>query len=91
MNNDSLSLIFAALADPTRRSIISRLAQQSMTVNEIAVPYDMSLPAISKHLKILEQAGLVSQIRDAQYRPRKLESSALLKINEWLENYSEVD
>lgn len=90
MNDDSLSLIFAALADPTRRSIVSRLSRQTMTVNEIAVPYDMSLPAISKHLKILEQAGLVSQMRDAQYRPRKLKSSALLKISEWLETYREL-
>jgi DNA-binding transcriptional ArsR family regulator len=82
--SDPLTLIFAALADPTRRDILSRLAAGAMTVNEIASPYDMSLPAISKHLKILEQAGLLSQTRDAQFRPRHAQADALIIAAEWL-------
>jgi DNA-binding transcriptional ArsR family regulator len=81
---DPLSLVFGALADPTRRDILSRLAAGAMTVNEIASPYDMSLPAISKHLKILEQSGLLSQTRDAQFRPRHLQADALIIAAEWL-------
>jgi DNA-binding transcriptional ArsR family regulator len=87
---DPLSLVFGALADPTRRDILSRLAAGAMTVNEIASPYDMSLPAISKHLKILEQSGLLSQTRDAQFRPRHLEPELLRFAANWLENYQQI-
>lgn len=89
MIDDPLSNIFAALADPTRRSILSHLAYQDMTVNELAQPYDMSLPAISKHLKVLEQAGLISQVRDAQYRPRHFEAALLTQATRWLESYQQ--
>lgn len=85
---DSLSLVFGALADPTRRSILAHLSVEDATVNELAQPYNMSLPAISKHLKILERAGLISQIRDAQYRPRHLEKETLTEIAAWLQNYN---
>lgn len=84
---DPLSLIFGALADPTRRSILARLSSQDFTVNELAEPYDMSLPAISKHLKVLEEAGLVSKTREAQYRPRHLEADKLREATEWLDSY----
>ena len=82
-----LDAIFAALADPTRRAILSRLAQGETSVAELAEPFDMSQPAISKHLKVLESAGLVSQGQDAQRRPRRLEANALRVANEWLERY----
>jgi len=79
--------IFAALADPTRRAILSRLASGDASVNELAEPFDMSQPAISKHLKVLEGAGLVSRGQDAQRRPRRLEAKPLAVANEWLERY----
>lgn len=85
--DDPLSRIFAALADPTRRSILSRLATADATVNEIAEPYEMSLPAVSKHLKVLEQAGLISRTRNAQYRPCRLEADQLKEATEWLNEY----
>lgn len=85
--DDPLSRVFAALADPTRRSILARLAAADATVNEIAEPYEMSLPAVSKHIKILEQAGLISKTRSAQYRPCRLEADQLKEATEWLGNY----
>jgi DNA-binding transcriptional ArsR family regulator len=83
----TLDAVFAALADPTRRAIIARLAKGRATVMELAQPFDMTQPAISKHLKVLERAGLVSQARDAQRRPRKLEAKPLAEATEWLERY----
>lgn len=84
---DPLSQIFTALADPTRRSIVSRLSQKDATVNELAEPYGMSLPAISRHLKVLEQAGIISKSKNAQWRPRHLETTSLQEASEWLEEY----
>ena len=84
---DRLSSTFSALADPTRRAILARLALGETSVNEIAKPFDMSLPAVSKHLKVLEGAGLISRGRDAQWRPCKLEPQALKSVDEWLERY----
>ena len=89
--NDPLSVIFSALADPTRRSILSRLKVQDATVNEIAAPYDMSLPAISKHLKVLEMAGLVSKSKSAQWRPRHLELESIAEATKWLKSYNDID
>lgn len=88
--NDPLSAIFAALADPTRRSILSRLSAQEATVNELAEPYHMSLPAISKHLKVLESAGLISRTKRAQWRPCRLEAGALEPAAAWLEEYKQL-
>ncbi|HUB34010.1 MAG TPA: metalloregulator ArsR/SmtB family transcription factor [Bryobacteraceae bacterium] len=85
--NDRLSDTFAALADPTRRAILARLASGEAPVTELAKPFDMSMPAISKHLKVLERAGLVARGRDAQYRPRRLEAGPLKEAAEWLGTY----
>ena len=82
-----LDATFAALADPTRRAILARLARGEASVSELAQPFDMSQPAISKHLKVLERAGLISRGKDAQRRPRKLEAAPLAEANEWLERY----
>jgi DNA-binding transcriptional ArsR family regulator len=82
-----LDATFAALADPTRRAILARLAAGEASVRELAEPFDMSQPAISKHLKVLERAGLISHGRDAQRRPRRLEAKPLAEANEWLERY----
>jgi DNA-binding transcriptional ArsR family regulator len=87
MSADPLSLKFAALADPTRRAILARLASGVTTVNELAKPFDMGLPAVSKHLKVLEQAGLISRGKDKQFRPCKLEPTALKEVDDWLEQY----
>ena len=87
MATDQLSVIFAALADPTRRAILARLADGPATVNEIAEPFDMTLPAISKHLKVLERAGLISRGREAQWRPCKLEAEPLREATEWMSRY----
>lgn len=87
---DKLSETFAALADPTRRAILARLALGETSVNELAEPFDMSLPAVSKHLKVLEGAGLISRGRDAQYRPARLEPEALMSVDEWLERYRKL-
>jgi DNA-binding transcriptional ArsR family regulator len=84
---DNLNATFAALADPTRRAILARLASGEASVTELAVPFAMSQPAISKHLKVLERAGLISRGRDAQRRPRQLEARPLAEATEWLENY----
>ncbi len=82
-----LDATFAALADPTRRAILARLAKGEASVSELASPFAMSQPAISKHIRVLERAGLVSGSRDAQRRPRKLEAEALARANAWLETY----
>jgi DNA-binding transcriptional ArsR family regulator len=84
---DQLSQVFAALADPTRRDLVARLAAGDATVGELAAPYPMSLQAVSKHLKVLEQAGLVSKGRDAQRRPVRLEAEVLDLTTRWLERY----
>jgi DNA-binding transcriptional ArsR family regulator len=84
-----LNATFAALADPTRRAILSRLATGQLSVRELAEPFAMSQPAISKHLKVLERAGLISRGRDAQRRPRQLEAKPLAEATEWLERYRE--
>src|SRR6202162_323509 len=82
-----LDATFAALADPTRRAILARLAQGEASVTELAKPFAMSQPAISKHLKVLERAGLISRGRDAQRRPRRLEAQPLAEVTRWLERY----
>jgi DNA-binding transcriptional ArsR family regulator len=82
-----LDATFAALADPTRRAIIARLAVGEASVNELAAPFAMTQPAISKHIKVLERAGLVTRGRDAQRRPCRIEAQALAEANAWLENY----
>lgn len=84
-----LDLTFAALADPTRRAILARLASGAATVTELTEPFDMSQPAISKHLRVLEQAGLISRERDAQRRPRRLEARGLAEASAWLDQYRE--
>jgi len=84
---DALSTTFAALADPTRRAILARLSQGETSVGELAQPFQMSLPAVSKHLKVLEKAGLVAQGREAQWRPRRLEAGPLKEATGWLEDY----
>lgn len=85
--SDQLSNTFAALADPTRRAILARLATGEASVTELAKPFDMSMPAISKHLKVLERAGLIAHGREAQWRPRRLEPTALKEVHEWVEHY----
>jgi DNA-binding transcriptional ArsR family regulator len=87
MHPDPLSQTFAALADPTRRAILARLAQGEATVTELAEPFDMSLPGVSKHLKVLQNAGLVVQGRNAQWRPCRLEPAPLHDIASWVEQY----
>ena len=87
MSADHLSQTFAALADPTRRAILARLCSGEATVSELAEPFDMSLPAVSKHLKVLERAGLVARGREAQWRPCRLEAGPLKDANDWLERY----
>jgi DNA-binding transcriptional ArsR family regulator len=85
--DDSLSLTFGALADPTRRAILARLAQGEATVNELAAPFDLKLPTVSKHLKVLQRAGLVSQRRNAQWRPCRLEAAPLRDVALWAERF----
>lgn len=84
---DPLSATLSAIADPTRRAILARLTEGEATVNELAEPFDISLPAVSKHLKVLEKAGLISRGREAQWRPARLEPMALKGIAEWMEHY----
>jgi len=84
---DTLSVTLSALADPTRRAILARLAKGEATVNEIAKPFDISLPAVSRHLKVLEVAGLISRGREAQWRPCRLEARALKAVDDWLSRY----
>lgn len=87
MELDRLSLTLSALADPTRRGILARLASGTATVNELAEPYDMSLAAVSKHLKVLEHAGLISRGKQAQWRPCRLEAGPLRDVDGWLRDY----
>ena len=87
MATDALSVTLSALADPTRRAIIARLSNGEATVSELAAPFEMSFPAVSKHLKVLERAGLVEQGREAQFRPRKLRPDPLRDLAAWLEDY----
>jgi DNA-binding transcriptional ArsR family regulator len=84
---DQLSSTFAALADPTRRAILTKLSKGDRSVSDLAEPFDMSLPAISKHLKVLEKAGLIQRSRDAQYRPCKLNAKPLREAAKWVEQY----
>jgi DNA-binding transcriptional ArsR family regulator len=84
---DPLSATFSALADPTRRAILARLALGETGVTELAKPFDMSLPAVSKHLKVLERAGLIARGREAQWRPCRIEPKALKSVDDWLEGY----
>ncbi|HET7436138.1 MAG TPA: metalloregulator ArsR/SmtB family transcription factor [Thermoanaerobaculia bacterium] len=84
---DHLSLTFAALADPTRRAILARLSSGEASVTELAAPFDMSMPAISKHLKVLERAGLITRGRDAQWRPCRLEAQRLKEVSDWVGHY----
>jgi DNA-binding transcriptional ArsR family regulator len=87
MPPDALSATFAALADPTRRSILARLMEGEAAVTELAEPFDMSLPGISKHLKVLERAGLIARGRTAQWRPCRLEAGPLKEVADWVEHY----
>lgn len=87
MPTDRLSAIFAALADPTRRAILARLALGALTVTELAQPFQMTLPGISKHLKVLERAGLISRGRDAQWRPCQLQAEPLKEVAAWVDEY----
>ena len=87
MATDHLSVTLAALADPTRRAILARLAEGEATVKELAAPFPMSGPAISKHLRVLERAGLIARGRDAQWRPCRLEAAPLKEVAEWAERY----
>ena len=84
---DTLSITLSALADPTRRAILARLAKGEATVNEIAKPFDISLPAVSRHLKVLEKAGLIARGREAQWRPCKLKAEPLKQAADWLDEY----
>ncbi|BAZ70989.1 transcriptional regulatory protein ArsR family (plasmid) [Fischerella sp. NIES-4106] len=87
MLTDSLSVTLAALADPTRRAILAQLAQGEATVTELAEPFEMSLPAVSKHLKVLERAQLITRSRNAQWRPCRLNPKSLKDLADWLEHY----
>lgn len=87
MSTDRLSVTLAALADPTRRAILAQLAQGSSSVTELAQPFAMSLPAISKHLKVLERAGLIERSRSAQWRPCQIKAEPLKEVVDWLEQY----
>ena len=87
LTSDPLSATLAALADPTRRAILARLAKGDATVNELAEPFAVSLPAVSRHLKVLEEAGLISRRREAQWRPCRREAAALRNVDEWLAFY----
>ncbi len=87
---DDLSATFAALADPTRRAILARLASGECSVTELAAPFEMSMPAVSKHLRVLERAGLVARRRDAQWRPCRIEAGPLKDVADWTEQYREI-
>jgi DNA-binding transcriptional ArsR family regulator len=87
MTTDHLSATFSALADPTRRAILARLASGETSVTDLAAPFEISMPAISKHLKVLEHAGLIARGREAQWRPCRLEASPLREVSDWVEHY----
>jgi DNA-binding transcriptional ArsR family regulator len=90
MATDALSATFSALADPTRRAILARLASGERSVTELAEPFDMSLPAVSRHLRVLEAAGLIARGRDAQWRPCRLVPAPLKEVSEWAERYRQM-
>lgn len=90
MDDEQLNLIFAALADPTRRAILDRLAGGELTVGELAEPFEMSLPAVSKHLKVLERAGLITRSRNAQWRICRLEPAPLKEAADWIDDYRQL-
>jgi DNA-binding transcriptional ArsR family regulator len=90
MSMDQLSATFAALADPTRRAILARLATGECSVSELAEPFDMSMPAVSKHLRVLERAGLIAQRREAQRRPCRIEAAPLKEVADWAERYRQI-
>jgi DNA-binding transcriptional ArsR family regulator len=90
MATDQLSSTFAALADPTRRAILAKLALRECSVTELAEPFDMSMPAISKHLRVLEKAGLIARRREAQWRPCRLEPAPLKEVAEWADRYRAI-
>ncbi|MBN3950089.1 MAG: winged helix-turn-helix transcriptional regulator [Nostoc sp. NMS7] len=90
MSNEQLSLTFAALADPTRRAILAHLAKGEASVSELAKPFKMSLPAISKHIKVLERAGLISRGREAQWRPCQIKAQPLKEAADWIEQYRQL-
>jgi len=90
MQTDQLSVTFSALADPTRRAILARLARGETSVTELAEPFDLSLPAVSKHLKVLERAGLISKSRAAQVRPCKIQAAPLKDATDWMEQYRQL-
>jgi DNA-binding transcriptional ArsR family regulator len=90
MSVDHLSTTFAALADPTRRAILARLASGECSVTELAAPFDMSMPAVSKHLRVLERAGLIARGRQAQWRPCRIDASPLKEVAEWAERYRHI-
>ncbi len=87
MSPDHLNVTFAALADPTRRAILARLASGEASVTQLADPFEMSMPAVSKHLKVLERAGLIARGREAQWRPCRLEAGPLKDVSDWVEHY----
>ncbi len=89
MGVDQLSITFSALADPTRRAILARLSSGEASVGELAEPFDISLPAVTKHLKVLQKAGLISQGREAQWRPCRLEAKPMREAAQWMESYRE--
>ena len=90
MSADSLSVTFAALADPTRRAILARLATGACSVTELAQPFEMSMPAVSKHLRVLERAGLIVRGREAQYRPCRIKPKPLKEVAEWTDTYRHI-
>jgi DNA-binding transcriptional ArsR family regulator len=90
MSADQLSSTFAALADPTRRAILARLVSGECSVTELAEPFDMSMPAVSKHLRVLERAGLIARGREAQWRPCRIEAGPLKDASDWIENYRHI-
>ena len=90
MSVDQLSTTFAALADPTRRAILARLVAGECSVTELAEPFDMSMPAVSKHLRVLERAGLIARGREAQWRPCRIEAAALKDVADWLDDYRHI-
>lgn len=90
MSTDQLSATFAALADPTRRAILARLVSGECSVTELAAPFDMSLPAVSKHLRVLERAGLIAQRREAQWRLCRIEAAPLREVADWTEHYRHI-
>jgi DNA-binding transcriptional ArsR family regulator len=90
MPQDRLTQTFSALADPTRRAILARLINGEASVTELSKPFDMSMPAISKHLKVLERAGLIARSREAQWRPCRLEAKPLKQVSDWVEEYRQI-